>query len=143
MKIKRSLLIFLALLLSVAACATPSSAPGKLTGLWIPSLTTSLSGEPDRTILSYSAIITNSSSREVFVESARPVLSHGFAKLAGDADLTQTMDKALPSGGSIEVKGEITLNTSGMSKEQIQSLTPALLSLEVRQRELLPVAPLP
>lgn len=123
----------------VSGCMGKDAIPDK-TGLYIYNWSAALGGEGadnEMTRYSYSFYLTNEGPKDVYVKWAEPVLGQEVEERALEGDFRVDLDKAVPPGEGIEIKGQIIFDTKGLSKEQITELEPFVTGLRISTEEII------
>lgn len=85
----------------------------------------------DKTIYSYSINLTNENNQELYIDYISPVLNNTINNKLISNDLKVIVDKTISSGQTIEVKGELVIDTKDMSKKEIIAMEPFVTGVEV------------
>jgi hypothetical protein len=133
---KKTLWIITLAIFLLAGC---SPADAVSAGMQVTDLTVAVGGADDsgeQQVVSYEITLQNSSQNDVIVRWIEPVLNENISsRLAGDSP-RQSIDKTLGANSSLLINGRITLNTSDVTKEEINDWKPffkdILISTEMK-----------
>jgi len=120
----------------LTSCSSANTPPA---GIQVTDLTVAISGvdgSGEQQVVSYEITLQNSSQNDVIVRWIEPVLNENISsRLAGDSP-RQSIDKTLGANSSLLINGRITLNTSDVTKEEINDWKPffkdILISTEMK-----------
>ncbi len=136
--------LLLLLVLLTSACA-PTNQPQSKSLLQITSMVASLGGEganDEVGVYSYTIILTNRSGLVANVKSVTPEIPQAFAARLITSNNEIAVEKAVPSGESIEINGKLRFDFKNLSKEQITKMGEPVAGFDVVSQSYLPLPPL-
>jgi len=118
--------IFLMLLILLLAGCTSKDVAESSGGIVSYMSSTSLGGKDgngDITAFTYSLYITNENSNSYIINSIEPILVDEIMAKVIDVEIIKKVNKKINPKETLEVVGEIQIETKGMTKEEIVELT--------------------
>ena len=103
----------------IPACTTSGESARNIA---IPSMVTSIGsadGDTSQQILTYRATLSNEGKDNVIISWIQPVLSSSLEQRLITQDCGILIDQSIASNHWIEVSGELTFDTTGLSKSEI------------------------
>ncbi|MGM0771723.1 MAG: hypothetical protein ACQESU_08985 [Halobacteriota archaeon] len=73
--------------------------------------------------LSYNIFLYNSGDEDVYVNSVEPIFGENISKMAVTENNTIVVDRTINGKSSLKISGQVELNTTGLSKEEISDAT--------------------
>ncbi|NPE27793.1 hypothetical protein HNV12_07420 [Methanococcoides sp. SA1] len=73
--------------------------------------------------LSYNILLYNSGDEDVYVNSVEPIFGEHISKMVVTENNTIAVDRNISANSSVEISGQVELNTTGFSKEEISGTT--------------------
>lgn len=138
MKISRIILLFcvIGIILLAAACSQAQSP--QESGLQVYNWSMSIGGvgnSMDKTKLTYSIDLTNKNQREIYVSSVALVTGEKVIDriIGGQTDIPLNM--VLKANETVQLKGELIIDTKGMDKAYIQGLEPFITGVKATSEE--------
>jgi hypothetical protein len=135
--------VMLLIVLLTSACAPVHPARNKSL-LEITSMISSLGGEGENNetgIYSYTAILTNYSGLPINVKTITPEVQAAFAARLLEDSTGITVEKAIPTGESIEVNGKLRFDFKDLTKQQIMGMGEPVAGFDVISQSYLPLPP--
>jgi len=128
------LFLILVILLLLAGCKGQVQLQQE-NGLQIHNLSTAIgavdSSNSDEQKVSYSFSITNSSNAEVYIKSTEPIVSDPVKEKILSGTTSLDVNKSVQANSTIQLTGELRLNTKGLSKSDIVKLEPMIKGFDV------------
>jgi hypothetical protein len=129
------------ILLSLAGCSRESAQNQMKGGLGVYSWSSGLGSvnniDLDKTKFSYSVDLTNENNKSIFIKSIQPVVSDTIKDKMLNNELMVTVNKHVASNETIQVNGEIIIDTKGLNKSDIQKLDPFITDIKVISEEII------
>jgi hypothetical protein len=124
-------------------CSANQIQPQKNGGLQINSLSTAISAvnetNTDEQKFSYSFSLTNEDKTDVYIKSVEPIINDSIkSRIQGDS-ISTDVNRDLQPNSTIQVTGELILNTKGLSKSDIIGLQPFANGIKISSEESIPV----
>jgi hypothetical protein len=85
----------------------------------------------EKETFSYSITLENPGKKAYKIHSIEPIIPENFKNLILSSDIMTNTQKALQKGKKIEIKGELLINTSQMTEEEISKLSPMIKSCKI------------
>lgn len=110
-------------------------------GLKINSWSSSLGGvndsDLDKTKFTYFLNLTNENQEDIFVNSILPIVSNSIKNRVLSTDISVKINKSIKPNETIEINGDIIVDTKGMNKSGISSLEPFITDVKVSTEEII------
>lgn len=135
----KSVLVITLISIFLIGCANQSNSEIKEKKLKINSISTAIGavyGEEDnfdRQLYSYSFFLQNDEDADLFIEEIEPVLYDHVKEKVEQKDYRIKVNKTIPKGQGLEIKGEIIFNARGMTKEKIVEMGPFIKTLRIKE----------
>lgn len=91
----------------------------------------------DQQLLTYTIYITNEDETEDYIQWIEPILGEGIKDKVLTDNLKINVEETISPKGSLEVKGQITFDTLGLSKEEIINLEPFITGIRIGGEEVI------
>ena len=133
------LLAIVSLLAITPSCSSNTAEQAK-SEINVSSFNSSMGENPDnlsQQIFSYSVYLSNNGATDITIRSIEPILTTSFNSKAIGNNYSVVVENTMAPGASLEVSGEITFDTTGMSKEQITAMEPFLSGAKVNMDKVL------
>ncbi|MDK2933938.1 MAG: hypothetical protein PWP27_1748 [Clostridiales bacterium] len=135
-KILTLLWIMVFVLILLTGCNLSDSANNsiKQNGLQVSDMLTALGAvgdSLDKTKFSYTITIYNKEDEDIYISQVEPILGKDAKDRLISSDLKVDVEKTVSANESIEIKGEIILDTKEISKQQIVELEPFITGIKV------------
>jgi hypothetical protein len=135
-KILTLLWIMVFVLILLTGCNLSDSANNsiKQNGLQVSDMSTALGAvgdSLDKTKFSYTITIYNKEDEDIYISQVEPILGKDAKDRLISSDLKVDVEKTVSANESIEIKGEIILDTKEISKQQIVELEPFITGIKV------------
>jgi len=125
--------LILAIFLFVVGCSKPKE--DEKMGLRIYGMSVGLgavdNNNTDQQRLTYSFCLTNEDNDAVYIKAVEPVIGTGISNRVVTEKLEVLIEKEIPANRSMEISGEIVLDTKGLSKQEIVSLEPFITGIKI------------
>jgi len=99
-------------------------------GLVISSITFSLGGDLDRTLVSYNFNLWNRTKKAILISSVEPILSDDLRKRL-DSELKADINLTIDGSSSEVISGSFFINTQGLDKQEIIKLNIELKNFKI------------
>ena len=86
---------------------------------------------------SYDINLTNENQKDVYVKSIKPSVNDTIKDRILNKDLIVNVNKNLKSNDTISIKGEIIIDTKGLSKSEILNFEPFIIDIKVSTDEII------
>lgn len=139
-------ILILSIILSFAvvltACISNNSADSskKAGGLEVSGMTSGLGSVDDnldKTKISYSIPLFNNSSKDRYINWIEPILGEKVKNRLLSNEIKADVQKTVRSNQYLEIKGEIILDTNGMTKQEISELDPFITGIKIESQEMI------
>lgn len=100
-------------------------------GLVINSITFSLGGDLDKTLVSYNFNLWNKTKKAILIKSVEPILSDDLRERVGDSELINEVNETINGSSSEVISGSFFLNTQGLDKQGIEKLNIELKKFKI------------
>ncbi len=127
-------IIYIALMIVLTACniSKPEDKQNKdLEVYGMSSALGSAGNDLDKTKFSYTIPITNNSDEDIYIEWMEPVLGDKVSNRVLSSDLRINVQNKVIPEESLEIAGEIILDTKGLTKQQITELEPFITEIVI------------
>ncbi|TYP47666.1 hypothetical protein [Thermosediminibacter litoriperuensis] len=139
----KKILVLLCAIISVLVLLAGCSANGSgksQNGLQITDMSTALGAvgdSLDKTKFSYTMTVYNKDNEDVYITWVEPILGENVRKRLISSELKVDVEQTVSANESIEIKGEIILDTKGMSKQQVMELEPFITGIKVSSEKII------
>jgi len=89
----------------------------------------------DKSVFSYSIHLTNENEKAVFVKSVQPIVKQNIKNMILSENTSIAVNKTINSNETIEITGEIIVDTKGLTKADIVKLEPFITDMKVSSEE--------
>ncbi|WP_305065039.1 hypothetical protein [Methanococcoides sp.] len=87
-------------------------------------------------IWSYDITLYNSGDGDVYVNSVEPIFSENFSKMVVTENNIIVVEKTINGTSLVEISGQVELNTTGLSKEEISDINDfSIIGYNITSRE--------
>ncbi len=93
-----------------------------------------------RQLISYSAVLQNVETSPVYIESAETLLAPDIKARITEGDLFLKVEEEIPSGGTIELDGQIEFNSEALSKKDIDAMGQLVTGFRINSYSIAAVA---
>jgi uncharacterized lipoprotein NlpE involved in copper resistance len=123
----------------LAGCNNTKTQVQTKCGLKINSWSSGLGGvneiDLDKTKFSYSINLTNQNENNTFIKSIQPSVNEKIKNKIISKDIVVTVNKDIKPNETIQINGEIIVNTKGLTKSDIVKLEPFITDIKVLTEE--------
>jgi hypothetical protein len=109
-------------------------------GIKITDITTGLGSyekDPELQECTYTLNLINNSNNNIFIKSITPVFSEHFEELLIDDDYEFEINSSIESQGSMLIKDKVVFSMKGMSKADIDKISPYIMGVDIIIKETL------
>lgn len=127
-------MVFVLILLTGCNLSDSANNSIKQNGLQVSDMLTALGAvgdSLDKTKFSYTITIYNKEDEDIYISQVEPILGKDAKDRLISSDLKVDVEKTVSANESIEIKGEIILDTKEISKQQIVELEPFITGIKV------------
>jgi PBP1b-binding outer membrane lipoprotein LpoB len=89
----------------------------------------------DKTKFSYSINLTNQNEKNIYIKSIQPLVNEAIKNKIISNDLIVAINKDIKPNETIEISGELLIDTKGLSKSDIVKLEPFIADIKVSTDE--------
>ncbi|ADI73650.1 hypothetical protein Metev_0749 [Methanohalobium evestigatum Z-7303] len=82
-------------------------------------------------IYSYNFTLYNGNEHKLLIKTFKPEFSQNFSDIIVTKNTTQIINKSIEPEGFIQIKNDIRLNTTGLSKEELLELEPFIQRINI------------
>ncbi|MBC8061697.1 MAG: hypothetical protein H7Y18_13660 [Clostridiaceae bacterium] len=102
---------------------------------WSSSLGSINETDLDKTIFSYSVYLTNQNEKSIFIRSIQPSVNEAVKYKIISIETVVSVNKDIKPNETIQINGEIILDTKGLLKQDIVKLEPFITDIKVSTEE--------
>lgn len=89
----------------------------------------------DKTLFSYSINLTNENEKDILIKSIQPSVNESIKNKILSKEMVVFVDKSIKSNETIQINGEIVIDTKGLGKPDIVKLEPFITDIRVSTEE--------
>jgi hypothetical protein len=89
----------------------------------------------DKTKFSYSINLSNGNNTNIYVKSIEPLVNEKIKNIILSKDIAVTVNKDVKPGETIQINGEIIIDTKGLTKSDIMKLEPFITDVKISSEE--------
>jgi hypothetical protein len=89
----------------------------------------------DKTKFSYSINLTNENEKNIFIKSIQPLVNEGIKNKIISNEMAVDVNKDIRPNETIQINGEIIVDTKGLTKSDIVKLEPFITDIKVSTDE--------
>lgn len=108
---------------------------GLTIGNWSSSIGSVNETDLDKTIYSYSVYVTNENEKNVFIKEIQPSVNEAIKNKIISKEIVVNVNKDIKPNETIQIKGEIILDTKGLEKQDIVKFEPFITDIKVSTEE--------
>jgi hypothetical protein len=89
----------------------------------------------DKTKFSYSVDLSNENDKSIFIKSIQPLVNETIKDKILSKEVLVTVNKDVKSNETIQISGEIIIDTKGLTKLDLEKLEPFIMDIKVISEE--------